>query len=621
MRRKKILLPVTLFIFVFSLTFSLHAEDKDKTFYGNFMFGYRMVDTSGADFKYKEDINLDYGARLFNFSLHYTPSQKFKKLFDRLDINIYNFGGDPFETFRLSIQKYGRYKFQYDRKKASYFYQDLHKTGERHLYDIHTFNFERIMDSGLLKIQLGRNVDLYLNFDRYTKKGDSVTTFDINRIEFEFDKPIKEDSKEVTIGLDVHLKNYSFVFEERIQDYETTNSLFLPGYADGGANAQYPSALNYFYLNQPYDLKTYSHTFKFNARPFNSLLIAGSARLSEQQLNLTYSEEADGINYLNRSFMYSFSGDGSFNRQIQLLDFDVSYLLSNKLAIIGAVRYHNFDQDGHLFVGDEREDTALNFDTLGFEGGLQYQFSSKFALTLGFRHEARDLEGTETVTYEEETKRTGFFGNLKLDPFQALKLTLDYQHGSYDDPYTLISPTSFNRFRLTAKLRIKEFNASGSYLWNKSKSEIYDGLWESTKNQLSLRAGYHAEKVKIFAGYSLIDVEHKGDQTVAYPPSWSGPGGTFLWEILYEGKSHLLDASLYFNLDENWKIGGYANSYSNKGFWEISRTTLKGYLEYAFDNGFIARLGYRFVDFKEKFSGYNDYQANILEVAFGYSWE
>ena len=80
MRRKKILLPVILSVFVISLIFSLHAENEDKTFFGNFKFGYRIVDTSGADFKYKEDINLDDGVRLFNFSLHYTPSEKFKKL-------------------------------------------------------------------------------------------------------------------------------------------------------------------------------------------------------------------------------------------------------------------------------------------------------------------------------------------------------------------------------------------------------------------------------------------------------------------------------------------------------------------------------------------------------------
>jgi len=621
MRRKKIYLPVILFFFAFSLSLSLQAEDNDKTFYGNLMFGYRIVDTSGADFKYKEDINLGDGARLFNFSLHFVPAEKLAKFFDRIDMNVYNFGGDPFEAFGLSIQKYGAYKFKYDRKKSTYFYRDLHEVGGGELFDLHTFNFDRIADSGFLKIWLGKNVDLYLNFDSYTKSGDSVTTFDINRIEFEFDKAIEEKSREVAIGVEVNLKRYSFVLEEKIQDYETSNSLFLPGFADGGAGARFPSTLNFFILNQPYDFKTYTHAFKINARPFNNLLIAGSAQLSNQDMDLTYSEDVDGVDFLGSSFTFSSSGTGSFERKIQLYDLDVSYLLFNKLAIIGAVRYHDLEQDGSLTIDSVEESTALNFDTLGIEAGAQYQFSPKIGLTLGYRHEARELDGLETVTFEEKTKRNGFFENLKWDFSRSFKLTLDHQRGYYNDPFTLISPTGFDRLRLTAKLRAKKLDISSSYLLSRSESKIGDDRWKSTQNRLNLRVGYKVEKVKIFAGYSLNDVEHKGDRTIAFPPSFSGPAGTFDWSISYEGKSHLLDASLSFNPKEDWKIAVYANSYTNRGFWEISRTMLKAYVDHTFDNGLIAQLGYRFVDFKEKSSGFNDYKANILEISVGYRWE
>jgi len=116
MRIKKIIVPV-LIIFVFSLAVSLRA-DEGKDLKGQFMFGYRSVSTSGALTKYKEDINLDDGMRLFNLSLHYTPSGALKKLVDRIDLRVFNFGGDPFETFSLSAQKYGKFKFQYDRKKS-----------------------------------------------------------------------------------------------------------------------------------------------------------------------------------------------------------------------------------------------------------------------------------------------------------------------------------------------------------------------------------------------------------------------------------------------------------------------------------------------------------------------
>lgn len=620
MRRKKILFPSLLLIFVCSLALSLHAQDSEETFNGNFRIGYRMVDTSGADYKYQEDINLDTGVRLFNFSLHYTPTSKFKNLFDRIDLNVYNFGGDPFETLGLTVQKFGKYKFQYDHKKSTYFYHDLHEVSGGH-FDPLTFNFERIMDSALFEMKFGKFVDFYLNFDRYTKEGDSTPTLDINRIEFELDKPIEEESNELALGLDVHVKRYSLLFEERIHKYENSNTLFLPGYADGGPGARYPSSLNYLYLNQPYDFWTYTHTLKLNARPLDNLLINGSGQISDQDMNLSYSEDSDGIDYAGVPFTESFSGQGTFNRKIQMGDLDLTYLMSNKTAIVAAARYHKFEQDGTLTIDGSSESAELNFETLAFEGGIQYQFNPKLALTLGYRYETRDLEGAETVTHETESLRSGFFGNVRWDFRSSFKLTVDYQRSYFDGPYTLISPTLFDRFRATVKGKIKQFNYSGSYLLTKSESELPSDLWESNKHQLKLRAGYSTEKFKLSAGYSFMDVEHKSDRTIAYPPSWSGPAGTFLWSILYTGESHLIDGSLSLKVGEQWSIGSYANIYSNKGFWEISRTMLKAYVEYVFTNGFATQVGYRYVDFQEKASGFNDYTANIVEVSFGYRWE
>lgn len=620
MRQTKIFLTV-LVLCAFALVSSVQAG-QDKTVYGDFLFGYRMVDTSGTLEKYKEDFNLDDGLRLFNFSLRISPNGDLQKLFDRLDLNVYNFGGDPFETLGLSIQKFSKYQFRYDRRKSTYFYSDQQLVGALP-YDHHTFDFDRIQDSGFLKFLLSRNADVYLDFTRYTKKGESVTTFDIDRIEFEFDKPIDEEAKDIALGINLHVNRFAFLFEERIQDYENANSLFLPGYADGGQSARYPSALNFFNLNQPYDLETSTHTFKFNAHPFDNLLVSGSARISSQDMSLDYFEEADGINFLNRSYAYSFSGKEEFDRKIKLYDMDATYLLFDKLALIGAIRKHDFKQDGKLTVNNEgSEEASVDFDTLGIEAGLQYQFSPKLALTLGYRNENRTLKkGFETVTYETETTRNGFFGNFKWDPSNAFGLTCDYQRGDYEDPLTLIGPTDFNRLRFTAKWRLNQFNVTGSYLWRDSDSKVFEDRWDSSRNQLSLRIGYHAANIKLSAGYSLIDVEHKADRTVAYPPAWTGGPGTFPWEIAYEGKSNLWNASAYADLGDQWRIGGHVNYYKNNGWWEISRIMLKAYVEYAFWNGLMAHLGYRYVDFEEPDSGDNNYSANILELSFGYRWK
>jgi hypothetical protein len=619
MLNKRIYFWLILIVFVFSTALSLQAEDEPKNLYGKLLFGYRFVDTSGTVERYKQDINLDEGLRIFNFNLQIAPNETFKNLFDRIDINMYNFGGDPYETFRLAIQKSGRYKFQYDRRKSTYFYADQHEVGG-HLFNPFTFDFDRTMDNMFISLHMNKNIDVYANFDRYSKEGDSVITLDINRIEFEFDKPIQEDYRQIAIGIDLHMEKGSFVFEEKIMDYTNTNSLFLPGSADRGSEALYPSTLILFTLDQPYDLKTYTHTFKALARPLDRLFIKGYAQISNQDMDLSYSEEADGVNYLGKFFENGLSGNGKSDRNIQNYDFDVTYILLDKLALIGAFRFQDFEQDGFLTIDGAQQESMLKYKNRTIEGGLQYQFSPGLALTAGYRNEVRDLDGTETITYEEQTIRNGLFGNIKWDIFQTIKITADYQYGTYDDPYTPISPTSFHRFRFTARANVQKFNFSGSYLWNKTESEVYDNFWNSRKHQISLRAGYHGAKIQVFGGYSYIDVQHASDRVIAYPPAWTG-SGTFPWEIFYKGKSSLLDASLSADLVNNWRLGGYANVYWNRGFWEIDRFTVRGYVEYTLDNGLITQLGYRYIDFEENLSGFNDYSAHIFEISFGYLWK
>jgi len=608
-------------VLVFSMALSLQAEEE-KNFYGQFMFGYRSVNTEGAMTKYKEDINLDDGMRLFNLNFHYTPTDNLKKFVDQIDLALHNFGGDPFETFTLRVKKFGLYEFKYDRKKAEYFYHDMYDVGGGHMYDQHTFDFVRAMDSGSFKYKLGKFGQFHVNFDRYTKEGNSITTFDINRIEFEFDKPIKEEYNSGAVGIDVFLDRYTFGYEYQVSDYSTTNSLFLPGAADGGAGARYPSELSLFFINQPYELDTKAHVVKTTLRPFDFIILSGSAQLMDQDMSLSYTEQQEGTDYLGYCFEYGDSGKADFKRKINNYDVDLTVMVLKNLALIGAVRYDKFEQSGRFttqVLGEMAQ--PFGFNTLGIEAGVQYQFSSAFGLTVGYRTETRELENLMTATYGYETERTGLFGNVKLNLTRAFGLTLDYQRGSYEHPYTMISPSSMTRFRATARASVRDFRASAVLRTSKITNDVI-GLpgWDSTNNQFNLRAGYYGKQVTLSAGYSNIKVEHSGKRDIEYPPGWGGAASSFDWAIDFEGKSNLIDGHASLKLSDNISVGGYFNNYTNRGFWKIDRTMLKSYLEYIMKTGLVFQIAYRSVNFKETAKD-NDYKANIFEFSFGYRWK
>ncbi len=611
------ILMVILFCgFVSSISLSAGEQGEDE-FYGKFLVGYRYVDVSGVESKYKEDINLGDGVRLFDFNIHFAPAGKMNKYFDYMNVYIHNFGGDPFESMGLDIVKNGKYKFKFNRRKSEYFYND-HLEG----HDFHTYAFDRINDSGLFKVWLGKSAHAYIDFNSYTKKGSSVNTLDIGRVEFEFEKPIDEMSTEVTLGFDYSGKSFAFVIEEKFTDFENATSMFLPGYADGGDFARYPTALNYFHLDMPYDMKGITHTAKFTFNPIKRLLLKGSFMIMNQDTEFTYDESAMGIDYVGAGFSYDYTGDGDFSRKSQVYDLDFTYFLNDKMALVGTTFYNNFDQTGSMTIDGEKTSMDLKYETGGVEAGLQYQPNTKFGFTIGYRMEQRDVEDAIVIEdVNEPTSKTGIFGNLNLRLNKKFRVTADYQYGTYDNPLTLISPTDFHRFRLTAKYKNKNLYFSGSYLFNKSESDQNGEMWTSDKNQLNLRLGIYKKKLHFSAGYSLIDVTRKGDRSIYYPPSWSGGEGTYVWDILFEGTSNLFDLYVYSKLSDKTGLGAYLNYYKNNGSWELTRTNFKLFFKYFCEKGFIGQLNYRYVDFKENDFGYNDYKANIFEISFGYSWK
>ena len=61
MKTKTLWISVLLAVCVFASSPALRAQDAGKNFTGNFSFGYRAVDQSGASEKYREHIQA-YGA-------------------------------------------------------------------------------------------------------------------------------------------------------------------------------------------------------------------------------------------------------------------------------------------------------------------------------------------------------------------------------------------------------------------------------------------------------------------------------------------------------------------------------------------------------------------------------
>ncbi len=594
------------------------AQDDD--FSGEVRIGYRSVDVGGSETKYREDVDLDDGPRLFELSFDFTPAAEGEagRLVDRVFLDVDNFGGDPYETLSLGVRRFERFDFRYDRRKSEYFYEDLY-LGQ---HDFHTFDFERVRDSASLDLDLTARAALTFGFDRFTKRGESTTSIDIQRDEFEFEKPLDESMNAWNVGFSYAWDDVTVTLEERVRDYENLYEVFLPG-RSVGENTADQSVLDFFFLDQPYEYTAHEHVARVVAKP-GDWIVRGQVLLQDLDLDLDASERSGGTGFNGLPFGTDLAGSGEIDRDMDLFDVDVSYLVNDRWAVIGGLYRRNLDQEGDLLFGGALNRGAWDVETTGVEGGVEVVATSSLTLTGGVRWESREVEHGaleagapgEAIGEREtvETDHTGLFATAAFRPAGSpFRLTADVDTSSYDDPFTEISPTDRLRWRLRGEYGLGAgFSLSGSFTSHTSDND--DSGWESSYDQAHLRLAYSTPGLSASLGYGLVDVEREVDKVVFFG---ANPAPR---PIEYDIDTDFIDGRVRWAATPAWALGGSFRLYDNSGSFGVERDDLRLFVDHVFAAGYTAGLAWRTIDYSEDASGLEDYDADVLELSVGYRW-
>lgn len=595
-----------------------------ESFTGSFQLGVRGVDVEGRDEKYREDFNLQDGPRLFNLNFEFVPSRELRPALDRVEFGLGNLGGDPFETLRLSVEKYGRYHLEYDRRKSSYFYEDiilppaLGSAALANAGDFHTFDFDRVRDTASLEVRLNKAAKLDLGFDRFTKRGHSSTTMDIERDEFEFDKPIDESMNEYHAGVEYVWKKATLVLEERVRDYENLVEIFLPG-KSLGEDPEDETVLDFFFLDQPYDFTSLQHTLRLVLQPSRKVILRASGSLQNTDLDVAAAERSQGIDYEGTNFTTDLDGEGRIDRDLELFDLDLTYLINDRVALLAGARRHALDQQGDLLLGAGINASTWDMETTSTDLGLQVSVSPTLTLSGGARLETRDvdfswLEPEEADRRVEKTENAGYFANLGWRPSRSFRLTGEFESSSVDDPFTLASPTRRQRYRVRGQYGAGEgFSVSGSVLHH-DFDNVNSG-WEAHYDQFVLRLGYRSGALAASVGYSLVELHRDVDQVVE-----TANGSQMPFAIFYEAETDVLDGHLLWSFHPRWKLGTSLKMYDNQGSFAVRRDNVHVWLEVLLGRAYIAHFGYRVIEFDESRADFDDYEADIVEISLGYRW-
>lgn len=600
---------------------SLGQESQPQALQGRVSLGIRSVDVGGADNKFREDVNLDDGARIFDLAVTYVPPAGSQELIDRLELSASNLGGDPFENIHFGAQKFGAYRLNIDRRKSDYFYEDtilpsaLATVTASNSGDHHHFDFERIRDTADLDIDLSARTKLNLGLEHTTRIGNSTTTLDIVRDEFELDRPIDESMNEFNVGVQHAWDKITLIFDEQARDFANATDIFLPG-ASSGENTTDPSELFYFSVDQAYDFRSRGHSLRVLARPTQRTDIQAAWHRETLDLDLTAHEISSGIDFAGAPVATDINGQSAIARDIDVHQIDASFDLTGRLRLTAAMTRRALDQNGSTLFGADQGLGRWDTDSTGFELGLALAVAESVVVSFGASAEDRDIDFSHDFEAEldentSDTSRDGYFARLEYHGGQGLTLSASLEDNSIDDPFTLGSPTSSDRVKLSTRYDWRNgLGISASY--RRSRLENDNSLWTADTDQGDLRLNFRTERVELSAGYSLVDLKRDIDQLVT--------GGTRqdLFGIHYAARARFLDSSVRWQLNDRIDLGGSLRTYDNDGSYPLARDDFRAFLALDLGASYLAQIVYRNVDYVE--DTFDDYDADIVELQFGLRW-
>jgi hypothetical protein len=587
---------------------------------GSVSLGVRSVDLDGTEAKYREDVNLDDGARVFGVQLGYVAPTGEAPV-DRVDLDAANLGGDPFESVHLGVRKYGAYDLKLDRRRSEYFYDDTilpaaaasvtGSTGG----DFHTFDFERIRSTAALDIEATPATRVSVGLERQTRTGDSATTLTVERDEFDLEKPLDESLDTFRVGVRHSWERVTLIVDEQFRDFENTSELFLPG-ASAGRNPADAAELQFFTFDQSYDYAARSHAVRLLTEPTARLDVQAGWRFEDLELDLQGAEQASGTSAAGAPFSTSRSGPGKVGRDIEIADVELGFDIGPRVRLVGAARRSTLEQSGELTFGPNVGASAWEIATDGYEIGAELALSAVVTVAAGWSSESRSTVygwsfDADAAGTDGDTGRTGYFARLMLHLAGGLDITASVEDNSIDDPFTLASPTSSTRYKATARRRWSNgLSLSANYRNTDVDNDVSN--WLAGTEQGDVRLIYQRPRLQVSGGYTRVDLERSVEQAVT-----AGTRVT-VFAIDYTAESSFWDASARWQLNERFAIGGDLRSYDNHGSFRLTRDDFRAFLDMRVGDDYRLQIAYRDLDYVE--DAYDAYDVGILELAFGVSW-
>ncbi|HME07577.1 MAG TPA: hypothetical protein VKG25_11015 [Bryobacteraceae bacterium] len=486
---------------------------------GSIDLGYRWVTNVDGSFNtYRSLVNLGEGPKLLG--TEFTIADPKHRLFDRIDVRAYNFGGDPYETLHLDARKSKLYNFSADYRDIAYFnflpsYADpLLSRGI--VLNEQSFDTHRHFASFQLDLLPGNWFVPYFAYDRDSSSGSGASVFVTDANQFPIPSNLRDSTNLYRGGVHFELRRFHVTLEEGGTTFKDDQSLFqAPGSVNYG-NVATPT------FGQTTDLtallaatgvrgtSTYSKgLLTANIMPW--LDIYGQFLYSEPNTNVTYSQADTGNLFLQSQLLF-FTGQqyllsataklphtsASFGAEIRPL---------HRLRIVESWmtdRLHNagsaFSNQTLTSLGVSEQTAALLASSLVTNYNQEqieafFDVTPKLVVHGGYRYVWGDsadgvLPAAGLVSSDQATLRRNVgLGGVTFRPSEKLSLTGEVEGASSGHSYFRTSLYNYQKVRAQARYHLLtslDLSADFTFLNNQNPTPGVKYDYRAQQESLSL---------------------------------------------------------------------------------------------------------------------------------------
>jgi len=465
--------------------------------------GYRWrTDVAGSFATYRSIVNLGSGPKLL--ATEFLIRDKKRRLFDRMEVRGYDWGGDPNSTLHVNLFRENTYQLITDYRNIAYFdnvpsFADPLLATRGVMLNEQSFDNHRKIGNVLFEVRPGSWLVPYLAYDHDSSLGTGVTTFVSNTNEYPFVSRMTDSTESYRGGIRIELPRFHVTLEQGGTTFKNDQNTFVPpgnvylGSATAPVNGR---TLSLTSLSQAYGIRGTSIYSKglLTAHVTNWMDVTGQFLYSQPSTTVNYTQYNTGsFATVNQLLSYSTEQNlvnaaakmphttGSAGaeirplKRIRLVDTWMTDRLHNSASalqkdVLGAtpVQTVNTSLTSSLLTNYSQVQADIFVDIvkgLVARGGYRYIWGDTNALVLPF-------EGLTTHD-RLRLQRNIVLGGLTYRPNSKLSLTGDFEAGTSGSAYFPISLYDYQKFRIHGSYQLPgAINLSANVSWLQNTSPL-----------------------------------------------------------------------------------------------------------------------------------------------------